>query len=242
MNFNKSYATPVNDKQMFVRGPNPNLQGFNGIQTLNTQISNQISNIYPSSEISNDKEVLSHYNVIPNPGLKFNFIHKPHKLILFKHVETADNGSFNFNLNETFKDVVNVKLMKALMVTNDVTIEDVAGSHPLFYTLSITELNKNFSDNLITHKINNCFCTLDPQNFIEKNNNIMDDLYQNTFATHEDQVFFDPPLNSLSKLTCQMFREDKNNIEDATTPTAAVIPFRIKLEFIIETKDKIRSY
>ena len=129
--------------------------------------------------------------------------------------------------------------MKALMVTSHVEIETVAGNHPLFYTLSITELNKNFSDNLTTHKINNCFCTLDPQNYIEKSTSKMDDLYQNTFTTHEDQVFFDPPLNSLSKLTCQMFREDKNNIKDATP---AVIPFRIKLEFIIETKDKIRSY
>jgi hypothetical protein len=236
-NFSKS-----NDNQLYMRGINPYLQGMSGMQTLNTRIMNQQINSQPSAKISDDKEILSHYNVIPNPGLKFNFIHKPHKLILFKHVETADNGSFNFNLNETFKDVVNIKLMKALMVTSHVEIEDVAGNHPLFYTLSITELNKNFSDNLTTHKINNCFCTLDPQNFIEKSHSKMDDLYQNTFATHEDQVFFDPPLNSLSKLTCQIFREDKNNIKDATSPTPAVIPFRIKLEFIIETKDKIRSY
>jgi hypothetical protein len=235
-NFSKN-----NDNQLYMRGINPYLQGMSGMQTLNTRIMNQQINSQPSAKISDDKEILSHYNVIPNPGLKFNFIHKPHKLILFKHVETADNGSFNFNLNETFKDVVNIKLMKALMVTSHVEIEDVAGNHPLFYTLSITELNKNFSDNLTTHKINNCFCTLDPQNFIEKSHSKMDDLYQNTFSTHEDQVFFDPPLNSLSKLTCQMFREDKNNIEDAAGSPAA-IPFRIKLEFIIETKDKIRSY
>jgi hypothetical protein len=235
-NFSKN-----NDNQLYMRGINPYLQGMSGMQTLNTRIMNQQINYQPSNKISDDKEILSHYNVIPNPGLKFNFIHKPHKLILFKHVETGDNGLFNFNLNETFKDVVNVKLMKALMVTSHVEIEDVAGSHPLFYTLSITELNKNFSDNLTTHKINNCFCTLDPQNYIEKSTSKMDDLYQNTFATHEDQVFFDPPLNSLSKLTCQMFREDKNNIKDAAQ-SPAVIPFRIKLEFIIETKDKIRSY
>jgi hypothetical protein len=235
-NFSKS-----NDNQLYMRGINPYLQGMSGMQTLNTRIMNQQINSQPSAKISDDKEILSHYNVIPNPGLKFNFIHKPHKLILFKNVETDDNGLFNFNLNETFKDVVNVKLMKALMVTSHVVIEDVAGNHPLFYTLSITELNKNYSDNLTTHKINNCFCTLDPQNFIEKSNSKMDDLYQNTFATHEDQVFFDPPLNSLSKLTCQMFREDKNNIKDAAV-SPVVIPFRIKLEFIIETKDKIRSY
>ena len=241
MNFNKSYATPVNDNQMFIRGPNPNLQGFNGVQTLNTQISNQISNIYPSSEISNDKEVLSHYNVIPNPSLKFNFIHKPHKLILYKNVDSSNAGEFSFNLNETLKDVVYVKMMKAVMVTDKVKFDSdnlLPGEHPLFYTLTIDELNKNYSDNLTTHKLNNSFCVLDVYDFIEKSNH-NDDIYTNEWNIHRDDVHFDPPLNSLSKLTCKMFCEDKNNILDNDNN---IIPFRIKLEFIVYTKDKTRNY
>lgn len=248
MNFNKSYASN-NDNNLFMRGPNPFLQGLKGIQTQNTQITNHKMQEESSANISNDKNVLANYNVIPNPGLKFNFINKPHKVIIYKH-DGVSNTEFTFNLNQKFKDVVNIKLIKGIIVTNHVEVPDgFGGRHPLFYILKIKELNKNTGglNEALNENIDNSFCTLDTYDYIEKNNNKNDDIYMNLYDTHKDEVFFDPPLNNLSKLTCNILPERDDFVVDSSAEPAdqvdvSEVNYRLKLEFIIETKDKIRKY
>lgn len=241
MNFNKSYASN-NDNDLFMRGPNQFLQGLNGIQTQNTQITNYKMQEESSANISNDTNVLANYNVIPNPGLKFNFINKPHKVIIYQH-QGVSNTEYTFNLNQNFKDVVNIKLIKGIIVTDHVEIKDIGGSHPLFYILKIKELNKNTGglNESINENIDNSFCTLDTYDYIEKNNNKNDDIYMNLYDTHKDEVFFDPPLNNLSKLTYNILPE-RNDLIDSSEENISEVNYRLKLEFIIETKDKIRKY
>jgi hypothetical protein len=254
MNFNKSYASN-NDNDLFMRGPNQFLQGLNGIQTQNTQITNYKMQEESSANISNDTNVLANYNVIPNPGLKFNFINKPHKVIIYQSAGVL-NTEYTFNLNQNFKDVVNIKLIKGIIVTDhvEVKIEDtgdniedtgdnIGGSHPLFYILKIKELNKNTGglNESINENIDNSFCTLDTYDYIEKNNNKNDDIYMNLYDTHKDEVFFDPPLNNLSKLTYNILPE-RNDLIDSSSENSSEVNYRLKLEFIIETKDKIRKY
>lgn len=251
MNFNKSYASN-NDNNLFMRGPNPFLQGLNGIQTQNTQITNHKMQEESSANISNDTNVLANYNVIPNPGLKFNFINKPHKVIIYQPGGSS-NTEYTFNLNQNFKDVVNIKLIKGIIVTDHVEIKDtednIGGRHPLFYILKIKELNKNTGglNEAFNENIDNSFCTLDTYNYIEKNNNKNDDIYMNLYDTHKDEVFFDPPLNNLSKLTYNILPERNDLVVDSSLEEEAItevdnIKYRLKLEFIIETKDKIRKY
>ena len=54
-------------------------------------------------------------------------------------------------------------------------------------------------------------------------------------SLNQDIKYFDPPLNALSKLTCKIY--------DAENATAvSTIPLQLKLEFLVETKDKLRVY
>ena len=57
----------------------------------------------------------------------------------------------------------------------------------------------------------------------------------NEFRYNQDIAYFDPPLNSLNKLTCSIY--------DAENATAvSTLPIQLKLEFVVETKDKMRIY
>ena len=47
--------------------------------------------------------------------------------------------------------------------------------------------------------------------------------------------YFDPPLNSLSQLNISLF-------DDSSTPATPAGTYKCKLEFIVETKDKLRVY
>ena len=102
-------------------------------------------------------------------------------------------------------------------------------------SLNIDELKKNYGEKNATNNLfDTSFATLDFSNQVNidfDNNNHTHDIYKNTFDIHQDIKYFDPPLNSLSKLniTLQGF---------GTTLTNTIG----KLELLIETKEKLRVY
>ena len=100
-----------------------------------------------------------------------------------------------------------------------------------FFVLHIDELKKNHSDNG-TNKLNNSFAIIDLDKV--SNNGTGNNFYENTYACNEDIKYFDPPLNALSKLNCSLY-SDNNTTINATA-------LQLKLEFLIETKEKLRVY
>ena len=58
---------------------------------------------------------LHKYNVIPNDGLKYTYINKPHKVVVPLD-GVADSTTFQIELYETFKDVVSVKLLNGIFI------------------------------------------------------------------------------------------------------------------------------
>ena len=204
MNLEEIYAK-ANDKSLYQRGVNNNLRGLNTqFRTMEMQEDNH--NLY------SDK-TLNKYNVIRNDGLSSKQINKPYKLVL-----TSTSANEVFNLDIPLKDVLSVKLIRA---TSKVEPDaNVSAVHPLFLTLKIDELNKNVGDKSST--ISNSFALL--------HINSIPEIYNNDYSTNEDIKYFDPPINSLSKLTCK--------IESSETLSS----IEYVLEFLIETKTKLNVY
>ena len=137
MNLGQNYASS-NDPNLYRRNVNQNLVGMN-TQFMNNSISGnrilQDKNEYGNAMVEN--------NVLPHPGLKSTLINRPYKLVLYKSF--SGSNTHTFTLNETLKDVVSVKLLKAHIIGATATLTDIE-----FFVLHIDELKKNHSDNLIS--------------------------------------------------------------------------------------------
>jgi hypothetical protein len=189
---------------------------------------NMLNNSVPKlNEITNINN-LEKYNVIPNPGLQSTFINRPHKVIVPIDGAT-DSTKFEIELNETFKDVVSVKLLNGIFIGelhhNNTAIQI------LYITVFIDELKKNHGPNNI---FDTSFATLDYEssyNIDNNNNNHIHNIYKNSFVKHQDIKYFDPPLNSLSKLNVTL----QGNLQEFASNSG-------KLELQIETKEKLRVY
>lgn len=193
------------------------------------------SNIYSNNILPSKNEYKEH-NIYNKMHLNYKVRRKENKIVLYKNLSAQDRGSVVFNLYETFRDVITVKLIKAKIFTESDTDE-----HSEFFVLHIEELNKNISDTE-NHKLNNSFAILDIDSHFEHSNAIHHHKYTNSYDINRDVKYFDPPLNSLSKLTCQIYKEDQNNILNDTSDNSTSIPINLRLEFIIETKENTRIY
>tara|TARA_B100000900_G_scaffold415767_1_gene447100 strand:+ start:10557 stop:11216 length:660 start_codon:yes stop_codon:yes gene_type:complete len=212
----------ANDNNLYRIGVNPNLMG------MNTQFSNMNTNVNNNNLLT--EQTFQKYDVIPNPGLKSSYINKPYKLVLFKNVTSNNASEKEFILNEPLKDVVSVKLINCLVHASSNT------STFSFLLLKIDELKKNKS---ITNggEFNDSFACID------YDTSISGDIYKNN-GTYEDIKYFDPPLNSLSKLTYSLYGNGDTQIQGnpAGTNDTAEGDFIIKLELLVETKEKLRVY
>lgn len=220
MNLGQNYASS-NDPNLYRRNVNQNLVGMN-TQFMNNSINGnrilQDKNEYGNAMVEN--------NVLPHPGLKSTLINKPYKLVLYKNFGTESN-THTFTLNETLKDVVSVKLLKAQIIGTKTTLDDIE-----FFVLHIDELKKNYGDNGTTDKLKDSFAIIDLDKVSD--NGTANNFYENTYACNEDIKYFDPPLNALSKLNCSLYSDN------ATTINGKAL--QLKLEFLIETKEKLRVY
>ena len=223
----------VGDKILYQRGPNPNLRG------LKTQFGNDFN--ISNKIVNNDNEVFNKYDVIPNPGLNYNLVNKPHKLIV--SFDQGDVGSAMI-LDQTFKDVVSVKLLNGIFMESSPADADNDGAEsyaaPLFITISITELNNIFGTSTPAGgSLLNSFATLEYDKTFDRDANSTVgattgrvNIYKNKFGINGDIKYFDPPLNSLSQLNISAF--------DDTGSASGT--YKCKLEFLIETKEKMRLY
>lgn len=211
----------ANDNNLFRRGINNNLMG------MNTQFSNMNTNVNNNNLLT--EQTFQKYDVIPNPGLKSSYINKPYKLVLYKNVTSNNASEKEFILNEPLKDVVSVKLLNCLVKTSSNT------SAFSFLLLKIDELKKNKSTTNNGEFIDSFACVdIDDFNYnIYKNNGI-----------YEDIQYFDPPLNSLSKLTYSLYGDGITRIQGNTADDNGTVngDFTIKLELLVETKEKLRVY
>ena len=217
----------ANDKNLYQRGANQNLRGLNTQFGEHFGINNKI--------VDDDKDTYKKYDVIPGGQLKSTFINKPHKLVIF--FSETDNDSQTITLNEAFRDVVSVKLL------NGIFIEDAPNENttpPFFITLSINELNNIYSSNDSDNALLNSFATLEYDKTVDRDLSDGDDrvnIFKNKFGINGDIKYFDPPLNSLSQLNITSF-EDKTDTARKTSNGA----YNCKLEFMVETKEKLRVY
>lgn len=217
MNLGQNYASS-NDPNLYRRNVNPNLVGMH-TQFMNNSISGnrilQNKNEYENSMVEN--------NVLPHPGLKSTLINRPYKLVLYKDIgQTTDSQVFT--LNETLKDVVSVKLVNCLINTTETSVSD-------FLVLKINEIKKNISTSG-SNNFNDSFAIIDID--IDQTSS---KIYKNN-GTYEDIKYFDPPLNSLNKLTFSVYRNGGATELDGSINET----FKIKLELIVETKEKLRVY
>ena len=235
-NLNKNFVT-VGDKVLYQRGPNPNLRGMNTQFGTNFGISKKL--------IDTNRETYKKYDVIPDKGLVPKIINKPHKLVLRFLSGTTRTSPINITLNEPFRDVVSVKLLSGFM-TKDTTADGTTLTNQTsvnFITISIDELNNNYSSSTGDALLNS-FATLDYDKTVTRDDTPADgnaepnrhDIFKNNFGTHQDIRYFDPPLNSLTQLNIRVFT---NNSGEITNSSGA---FACKLEFLVETKDKLRVY
>jgi len=220
----KSNLVYGNDNNVYRRGVNLNLMGMN----------NEFSNMNSNTDNNNllTEQTFQKYDVIHNVGLKSSFINKPYKLVLYKNVTNDTSDEKVFVLNETLKDVVSVKLLNCLVHTSDAT------DTYTFLLLKINELKKNKS---ITDggEFNDSFACIDYDTSITSSG----DIYKNN-GTYEDIKYFDPPLNSLSKLTYSIYGDGVTQIkgENNSNNNLDNGDFIIKLELLVETKEKLRVY
>ena len=218
----------ANDNNLFRRGINNNLMG------MNTQFSNMNTNVNNNDLLT--EKTFQKYDVIPNPGLKSSYINKPYKLVLYKNVTSNNASEKVFTLNETLKDVVSVKLLNCIVKTSDNTFSNSTTSFPYtFLLLKIDELKKNKSTTNGGEFIDSFAC-VDLDDFVHK-------IYKNN-GIYEDIKYFDPPLNSLSKLTYSLYGDGITRIQGNSTGSddTADGDFIIKLELLVETKEKLRVY
>lgn len=221
----------ANDPNLYQRGMNTNLRG------LNTQFGTDFGiNDNNNKIINNSKEIYNKYDVIPGNELQFKYINKPHKLV----VSFTQNSSLI--LNESFKDVVSVKLLNGILQE---TPSDNTTDASLFINLSITELNNVYSTSTPSGgSLLNSFSTLEYDKTIDNdrttNNasttltNDKVNIYKNKY---KDIRYFDPPLNSLSQLNVAVYGETGTN-----APGGSGGSYKCKLEFMVETKEKLRVY
>jgi|TARA_B110000259_G_scaffold39965_2_gene45652 hypothetical protein len=155
-----------------------------------------------------------------------NIKNKPINISLFNNI----TGTHTFNLSEPIKDVVKVSLVNAYAYAN---MNSSNWEDKYAIILHIDELQKNFGDNSSNNKLNNSFAILD--NFKKITTNIDRLLFKNEYKYNQDITYFDPPINSINKLTCSIY--DSENATSVST-----LPIQLKLEFIIETKEKMRVY
>ena len=216
----------ANDNNLFRRGINNNLMG------MNTQFSNMNTNVNNNNLLT--EKTFQKYDVIPNPGLKSSYINKPYKLVLYKNVTSNDDSEKVFMLNETLKDVVSVKLLNCIVKTSDNTVSTTSMPYT-FLLLKIDELKKNKSTTNGGEFIDSFAC-VDLDDFVHK-------IYKNN-GIYEDIKYFDPPLNSLSKLTYSLYGDGITRIQGNSTGSddTANGDFIIKLELLAETKEKLRVY
>ena len=213
MNLGQKYASS-NDQNLYRRNVNPNLMG------MKTQFRN-LNYINSNNDNLYSQETMNKYNIVPNLGLQSRLINKPYKLVLYKNVN-ASNVEQVFTLNEPLKDIVSVKLVNCLINTTETSISD-------FLLLKIDEIQKNFSTNEDSNKFRDSFALVDIDEITNK-------IYKNN-GTYEDIKYFDPPLNSLNKLTFSVFSNGDTVLDGTSNKT-----FTIKLELIVETKEKLRVY
>ena len=221
----------ANDKNLYQRGANQNLRGLNTQFGEHFGINNKI--------VDDDKDTYKKYDVIPGGQLKSTFINKPHKLVIF--FSETDNDSQTITLNEAFRDVVSVKLLNGIFI--EAAPADTE-TPPFFITLSINELNNIYSTSDGVSLLNS-FATLDYDKTVDRDKTDDNDdtdsekvnIFKNNFGTHHDIRYFDPPLNSLSQLNITSF-EDKTDTARKTSNGA----YNCKLEFMVETKEKLRVY
>jgi len=215
MNLGQNYASS-NDPNLYRRNVNPNLVGMH-TQFMNNSISGnrilQNKNEYENAMVEN--------NVLPHPGLKSTLINRPYKLVLYKNINQTTDSQV-FTLNESLKDVVSVKLVNCLINTTEATASD-------FLVLKINEIKKNISTSG-SNNFNDSFAIIDIDEIDSK-------IYKNN-GTYEDIKYFDPPLNSLNKLTFSVYGNGGATELDGDTAKT----FTIKLELIVETKEKLRVY
>lgn len=211
----------ANDNNLYRMGVNPNLMG------MNTQFSNMNTNVNNNNLLT--EQTFQKYDVIPNPGLKSSYINKPYKLVLFKNVTSNNASEKEFILNEPLKDVVSVKLINCLVHASSNT------STFSFLLLKIDELKKNKSTTNSGEFIDSFAC-VDLDDFANK-------IYKNN-GTYEDIKYFDPPLNSLSKLTYSLYGDGITRIQGKLPGSNDTDEgdFIIKLELLVETKEKLRVY
>ena len=231
----------VGDKMLYQRGPNPNLRG------MKTQFGNDFS--ISNKIINNGNDVLNKYDVIPNQGLSYKLVNKPHKLVLrFISGTNSSSSPINIILNENFKDVVSVKLLNGLL-SRDTTIKSTTltnANSVNFVTISIDELNNVYSSSTPSGtELLNSFSTLEYDKTITRDDTPTNqsavienrqDIYKTNFGHSQDVIYFDPPLNSLSQLNVRVFKNHSTEITNISGD------FACKLEFMIETKEKMRLY
>jgi len=226
---NEQNFVSVKDDNLYQRGANYNLAGLNTQFRENSGIKNNIS--------YSNNDILKKYDIIPHKGLTSNTINKPYKLVL-----SFDNSDVSspIILNQSFKDVVSVKLLNAIFIKQGPGDNSDTDSLniPIFITLSINELNNIYSTSQPDGgSLLNSFATLEYDKTFDRDitgNTHKVNIYKNKFGINQDIKYFDPPLNSLSKFNISLFDDNSNNSTGAT--------YKCKLEFIIETKDKQRVY
>tara|TARA_B110000259_G_scaffold179839_1_gene219811 strand:- start:5538 stop:6170 length:633 start_codon:yes stop_codon:yes gene_type:complete len=203
----------TNDPNLYQRGVNRNLRG------MNTQFTNMDSNMDTNNLLT--EQTFQKYDIIPKSKLETRYINNPYKLVLYKSVPASPAiTSIVFELNEPLKDVVSVKLVNCLSL-----ITSAAPNYP-FLLLNIDELSKNKSSTS-NIEFNGSFATIDYDSDLNSKN-----MYKNN-GIYNDIKYFDPPLNSLNRLTCFLF---------GNGATALTTNFDIKLELLVETKEKLRVY
>ena len=224
----------ANDRNLYQRGANQNLRGLNTQFGEHFGINNKI--------VDDDKDTYKKYDVIPGGQLKSTSINKPHKLVIF--FSNTSNDSQTITLNEAFRDVVSVKLLNGIFI--EAAPSENSGAFlitevPTFITLSITELNNIYSSKDSDNALLNSFATLEYDKTVDRdkqdNDNDNSDkvnIFKNKFGINGDIKYFDPPLNSLDKLNISLF--------DNRASATPVGGFQCKLEFIVETKEKLRVY
>jgi len=204
----------TNDPNLYQRGVNRNLRG------MNTQFTNIDTNMDTNNLLT--EQTFQKYDIIPKSKLESRYINNPYKLVLYKSVAGTAITSIVFELNEPLKDVVSVKLVNCLSL-----ITSTVPNYP-FLLLNIDELSKNKSSTS-NIEFNGSFATIDYDSDLDSKN-----MYKNN-GIYNDIKYFDPPLNSLNRLTCSLFG-------NGATATALTTNFDIKLELLVETKEKLRVY
>ena len=218
---NNNFASE-NDRNLYQRGINHNLVGMN----TNFRNMNIVNSPMNTADLY-DKGTLDKYNVIKKNELKSEFINKQHKVIAtFKNVGNAT--SFNIDFDQQIKDIVSIKLLNGYWTQ----VVGATPNTPEFIAIKIDEISKNKGyAKTITDVFDNSFGTLDYDGTSQYITSVTHNMYRNSFATNNDIEYFDPPLHSLSRLTITLTGAD-GTVQNGVG----------KLEFLIETKEKMRIY